>query len=197
MVLGPDGEPVELWVGGGLFDTWNWTGPDGRFEVRQPKLASALWINTTQCGNVGYYADGGVTTRLADAAQFALGGVDETDIQIRLSATTAALCDRQIVISGTVVGPNGDAAEGILVDSRPFGRGGSSGPDGAFELRLLEGTTGVAGLAIVATCGHVGYYGPNGFTGSRNDATEIEVGDGTVAGIEIRLPVEVEELCGQ
>ena len=197
MVLGPDGEPVELWVGGGLFDTWNWTGPDGRFEVRQPKVASALWINTAQCGNVGYYADGGVTTRLADAAQFALGGVDETDIQIRLSGTTAELCARQIVISGTVVGPNGDAAEGILVESQPFRRGGSSGPDGAFELRLLEGTTGVAVLAIIATCGHVGYYGPNGFTTSRNDATEIEVGDGTVAGIEIQLPVDVDDLCGQ
>ena len=197
MVLGPDAEPVALWVGGGLFDTWNWTGTDGRFEVRQPQGASALWINTAQCGNVGYYADGGVTTRLADAAQFALGGVDETDIQIRLSATTAELCARQIVISGTVVGPNGDAAEGILVESQPFRRGGSSGPDGAFELRLLEGTIGVAVLAIIATCGRVGYYGPNGFTDSRNDATEIEAGDGTVAGIEIRLPVEVDELCGQ
>ena len=196
-VLGPDGEPVALWLGGGLFDTWISTGPDGRFEIRQPKLASALWINTAQCGNVGYYADGGVTTRLTDAAQFGLGHVDETDIQIRLSGTTAELCARQIVISGTVVGPNGDAAEGILVESQPFRRGGSSGPDGAFELRLLEGTTGVAVLAIIATCGRVGYYGPNGFTASRNDATEIEAGDGTVAGIEIRLPVEVDELCGQ
>ena len=197
MVLGPDGEPVELWVGGGLFDTWNWTGPDGRFELRQPELSSVLWINTAQCGNIGYYKDGGVTTRLADAARFGIGGVDDADIQIRLSGTTAELCARQIVISGTVVGPNGDAAEGILVESQPFRRGGSSGPDGAFELRLLEGTTGVAVLAIFATCGHVGYYGPNGFTASRNDATEIEVGDGTVAGIEIRLPVEVDELCGQ
>ena len=194
-VLGPDGEPVELWVGGGLFDTWNWTGTDGRFEVRQPTVASALWINTAQCGNIGYYADGGVTTRLADAAPFALGGVDETDIQIRLSHTTAELCSRQIVISGTVVGPHGDAIEGITVESQPFRRGGSSGPDGAFELRLLEGTTGVAVLAITATCGRVGYYGPNGFTASRRDATEIEIGQGNVAGIEIRLPVDVNDLC--
>ena len=136
-----------------------------------------------------------MTTRLADAAPFALGGVDETDIQIRLSHTTAELCSRQIVISGTVVGPHSDAIEGIIVESQPFRRGDSSGPDGAFELRLLEGTTGVAVLAITATCGRVGYYGPNGFTASRKDATEIEIGQGNVAGIEIRLPVDVNDLC--
>ena len=89
----------------------------------------------------------------------------------------------------------GDTIEGITVESQPFRRGDSSGPDGAFELRLLEGTTGVAVLAITATCGRVGYYGPNGFTASRKDATEIEIGHGNVAGIEIRLPIDVNDLC--
>ncbi len=87
--------------------------------------------------------------------------------------------------------------EAINVGAEQFWRWGTSGVDGTFEIRLLEGTTGMDVLGIYADCGQVGYYGPNGFTTSRDDATEIEIGEGNVTGIAIRLPAEPDELCGQ
>ena len=64
-----------------------------------------------------------------------------------------------MAIRGTVRDPNGDVVEGIRVSahSDAFWGWGQSESDGTFEIRLLEGTTG----------------------------------------IEIRLPLQVGELCAQ
>ena len=197
-VLGPSGDPVGAFVG--AFDQWSFSGDDGLFELRLPEGSggsSPLLVEVPECSNVGFYGPGGFTTRFADAWQLEIGGVNEAGIVIRLPATPEELCHRQPTIAGTVVGPDGEVMEGIGVVALPFWRWGTSGVDGTFEIRLLEGTTGIAVLGIHADCGQVGYYGPNGFTTSREDATGIEIGEGNVTGIVIRLPAEPDELCGQ
>lgn len=197
---GPDGGPEPVWAG--AFGRWSWTGRDGLFEIRLPEsiqgLArpSQLFIQSRECGLVAYYGPGGFTTRLSEAWQVEFGGVDVTGIEITLPATAQELCGRQILISGSVVGPGGDVLEGIRIQAQPFGRSGRSGADGLFEVRLLEGTSGTSVLRVHADCGLVGYYGPNGFTTREDQATGIEVGEGSVTGIEIRLPADVDELCG-
>ena len=197
-VLGPSGDPVGVFVG--AFEQWSFSGDDGLFELRLPEGlggSSPLLVEAPECSNVGFYGPGGFTTRPADAWQWELGGVNEAGIVIRLPATPEELCRRQPTIAGTVVGPDGEVMEGIEVVALPFWRWGTSEADGAFEIRLLEGTTGMPVLGIHADCGQVGYYGPNGFTTSREDATEIEIGEGNVTGIAIRLPATSHELCGQ
>ena len=198
-VLGPEGEPARVWVN--AFDRWSSTGDDGLFEIRLPDIsegsgrASPLLIYAQECRHLGFYGPGGFTTRPDDATRFEFGAVDVAGIEIRLPATEE-LCGRQIAIAGTVVGPDGNAVEGIGLEAEPFARRGTSAADGTFEIRLLEGSVGMAVLAVRADCGRVGYYGPDGFTRSREDATGIDVGEGNVTGIEIRLPSEVNELCG-
>ena len=197
-VLGPSGDPVGVFVG--AFDQWSFSGDNGLFELRLPEGSggsSPLLVEVPGCSNVGFYGPGGFTTRPADAWQWELGGVNEAGIVIRLPATPEELCRRQPTIAGTVVGPDGEVMEGIGVVALPSSRWGTSEADGTFEIRLLEGTTGMPVLGIHADCGQVGYYGPNGFTTSREDATEIEIGEGNVTGIVIRLPAEPDELCGQ
>ena len=195
-VLGPSGDPVGVFVG--AFDQWSFSGDDGLFELRLPEGSggsSPLLVEVPECGNVGFYGPGGFTTRFADAWQWEIGAVNVAGIVIRLPATPEELCRRQPTIAGTVVGPDGEVMEGIGVVALQFWRWGTSGADGTFEIRLLEGTTGMPVLGIYADCGQVGYYGPNGFTTSREDATGIEIGEGNVTGIVIRLPAEPDELC--
>ena len=197
-VLGPSGDPVGVFVG--AFGQWSFSGDDGLFELRLPEGlggSSPLLVEVPGCSSVGFYGPGGFTTRTADAWQVEFGGVNEAGIVIRLPATPEELCLRQPTIAGTVVGPDGEVMEGIGVVALPFWRWGGSEADGTFEIRLLEGTTGMPVLGIHADCGQVGYYGPNGFTTSREDATAIEIGEGNVTGIAIRLPAEPGELCGQ
>ena len=196
-VLGPSGDPVGVFVG--AFDQWSFSGDDGLFELRLPEGSggsSPLLVEVPECGNVGFYGPGGFTTRFADSWQWEIGDVNVADIVIRLPATPEELCRRQPTIAGAVVGPDGEVMEGIGVVALPFWRWGTNGADGTFEIRLLEGTTGMPVLGIYADCGQVvGYYGPNGFTTSREDATGIEIGEGNVTGIVIRLPAEPDELC--
>ena len=197
-VLGPSGDPVGVFVG--AFDQWSFSGDNGLFELRLPEGSggsSPLLVEVPGCSNIGFYGPGGFTTRPADAWQVEFGGVDVTGVEIRLPATPQELCRRQPTIAGTVVGPDGEVMEGIGVVALPSWRWGTSEADGTFEIRLLEGTTGMPVLGIHADCGQVGYYGPNGFTTSREDATEIEIGEGNVTGIAIRLPAEPDDLCGQ
>ena len=200
IVRGPDGNPVDVWTR--AFSQWIRTGEDGLFEIRLPDdgivvgSTSLLAVHARECSDtVGYYGTDSFTTRPDDAWSMEFGGVDLAGIEIRLPATPQELCARQPIIAGTVVGPGGDGVEGIRIEAQPFRRGRTSGADGSFEIRLLEGTTGTALLAIHADCGGVGYYGPDGFTTSRDDATGVEVVEGNVTGIEIRLPLNISELC--
>ena len=199
IVRGPEGNPTDVWTN--AFGQWIRTGEDGLFEIQLSESGivagstSRLRIHARECSDtVGYYGKDSFTTRPADAWSMEFGGVDLTGIEIALPATPQELCARQPTIAGTVVGPGGDGVEGIRIEAQPFRRGRTSGADGSFEIRLLEGTTGNAVLAIHAECGIVGYYGPDGFTMSEGDATGIEVGEGNLTGIEIRLPAEADEL---
>ena len=200
-VSGPEGEPVVVTVR--AFDRRSRTGGDGQFEIPLPKdsdgtgRSSPLYIHASECGHFGFYGPGGFTTLPADAAQVGVGGVDTTDIRIRLPATPREMCDRQPRITGTVVGTDGGPVQGIQLGAETPWRWGTSRVDGSFQIRLLEGTTGSSALLVRASCGTVGFYGPDGFTTRRDDAALIEFGEGNVTGIEIRLPAEAEELCRQ
>ena len=158
---------------------------------------SRLWISTRECGRVGFYGKDSFTTRSADAWRVEFGGVDVTGIEITLPATPQELCARQPIVAGTVFGPDGDGVAGVVIEAQPFSRRVTSAADGTFEIRLFEGTAGNAVLAIHGDCGRVGYYGPDGFTTTRDDATGIEVGEDSVTGIGISLPADPDELCGQ
>ena len=196
-VLDSQGEVAEIRVDAlGVAD---WTEADGVFELRPPRDApgsTLLQVGTRICGHIGYYGPSGFTARLDDGTRLQVGRADITGIEIRLPATPQQMCDRQILISGSIVGPDGEPLEGITIVSDPSYRWGASKSDGSFVLRLLEGTTGLNIITLRAGCGLVGYYGPDGFTTDRDDATGIEVGEGNVTGIEIRFPSAPDELCG-
>ena len=64
---------------------------------------------------------------------------------------------------------------------------------------MPEGSSGQAILSIHAggagDCGWLGYHGPDGITNLRTQATRVEIGDGNVTGIEVRFPVDDDDLC--
>ena len=207
IVLGPDGRPVEgIWLG--AVDGWLRTGVDGTFEFSVPEGwvgSSILSIHADEvpdCGMVGYYGPGGFTTRLEDAS-LEIGGIGATGIEIRLPATPDDLCSKQYMVSGAVLGPDGEPVAGIWIElaAEAFWSWGVTGQDGTFEIRLLDGWSGAPILNIhageVAGCDLVGYYGPGGFTSLSEEATRVEVGDADVTGIEIRLPASPDELCNR
>ena len=95
-VLGPDGDPVAVWMR--AFGRWSWTGDDGQFELTMPEIseashsASLLFIDAAQCGHVGYYRQGGFTAVPADASQVERGRADATGIEITLTREADELC---------------------------------------------------------------------------------------------------------
>ena len=210
IVLGPDGRPVEgIWLG--AVDGWLRTGMDGTFEFSVPEA----WVGSSfvlsihadevpdfpDCDLVGYYGPGGFTTRSGDA-WLDIGGLGATGIEIRLPATPDELCSGQTMVSGAVLGPDGEPVAGIFIGLTAFWQWGLTGQDGTFEIRLLAGWSGSYLLEIypdeaVSGCGLVGFYGPGGFTTLSEEATRIEVGDADVTGIEIRLPASPYELCNR
>ena len=106
------------------------------------------------------------------------------------------------MVSGAVLGSNGEPVAGIWIELTAFWQWGVTGQDGTFEIRLLDGWSGSAILRlhadeVVPGCGLVGFYGPGGFTTLSEEATRVEVGDADVTGIEIRLPASPGELCNR
>ena len=104
-------------------------------------------------------------------------------------------------VQGVVLGLDGEPVEGIQVSvvAETFWNWGEAGGDGAFEIRLPEGSSGQSILSIHAgnagDCGWLGYYGPDGITTLRAQVSQVKIGDGNVTGIEIRLPVDQDDLC--
>ena len=209
IVLGPDGRPVEG-IGLEAVDEWLQTGVDGTFDfavpegwVGSPVLGIYAGEIVPGCDLVGYYGPGGFTT-LFEEAWLEIGVLGATGIEIRLPATPDDLCSRQSMVSGAVLGPDGETVAGIWIEltAEALWQWGVTGQDGTFKIRLLDGWSGSYLLSIYADevvpgCGLVGFYGPGGFTTLREEATRVEVGDADVTGIEIRLPASPDDLCNR
>ena len=104
-------------------------------------------------------------------------------------------------VQGVALGLDGKPLQGLWVSlvAETFWNWGETGGDGTFEIRLREGSSGPSLLSVHAgdagDCGWLGYYGPDGITALRTQATRVEIGDGNVSGIEVRLPVDEDDLC--
>ena len=115
-------------------------------------------------------------------------------------ASTQWACVALPKVRGTVLGPDGPPAERIGLwlwggsnDSSKFG---GISADGTFDLAHQSGTYVIRVYVWRdAAWDHIGWYGDDtGFTTDREQATEIEVDDATVTGIEIRLPADPADL---
>ena len=104
-------------------------------------------------------------------------------------------------VQGLALWLDGGPVEGLRVSlvSETFWNWGETGRDGTFEIRLPEGSSGPFLLSIHAgvagDCGWLGYHGPDGITNLRAQATRIEIADGNVTEMDIRLPVNADDLC--
>ncbi len=104
-----------------------------------------------------------------------------------------------ITIQGKVIGPNNQPLEGIRLSAVVSGREfkavfARTREDGFFGM-LAPGSSFI--LEIYAAregCAFVGWYGPGGFTTVPKDATRIEVDDGSVVDIVVRLPEHPDAL---
>ena len=101
-------------------------------------------------------------------------------------------------VSGGAFGPGDEPLQGVRVSlvGEDFWSWGETGEDGAFVIPVPDGSSGPSVLSIHAggagECGWLGYHGPDGITTARTQATRVEIADGNVTGIEIRLPVKPE-----
>ena len=104
-------------------------------------------------------------------------------------------------VQGLALALDGEPVEGLRVSlvAETFWSWSETGRDGTFEIRLPEGSSAPSILSIHAgdagDCGWLGYHGPDGVTTVRTQATRVEIADGNVTGIEIRLPVNADDLC--
>ena len=102
-------------------------------------------------------------------------------------------------IQGRVVGPDDLPLEGIGLwawQGEPQNsRSGRTGPDGTFDLFVPDGSFTLDIYAdFDAGCTFVGWFGPGGFTTSREDAIRVEVNGADVSGVEIKLPKQLDGL---
>ena len=104
-------------------------------------------------------------------------------------------------LQGVALGLDGEPVQGLRVSlvAESFWNWGESVQDGTFEIPLPGGSSGPSILSIHAggagDCGWLGYYGPDEVTTARTQATRVEIADGNVTGLEIRLPVNADDLC--
>ena len=192
-VLGPDGTPlagIALWLRDESTDENKFVGvsPDGTFDVRYGDGTFTLRVSTSRDGlwhYIGWYGGvTGFTPHEAQAAEIEVAGANVSGIEIRLPGR----------IRGTVLGPDGEPAEGIALwlrdestDDHKF-VGVSS--DGTFDVRYGDGTfTLRVSTSRDGLWHYIGWYGGvTGFTPHEAQAAEIEVAGANVSGIEIRLP---------
>ena len=104
-------------------------------------------------------------------------------------------------LQGVALGLDGEPVEGLRVSlvAETLWSWAETGRDGTFEIRLPEGSSGPSILSIHAggagDCGWLGYHSPDVITNLRAQATRVEIADGNVTGVEIRLPVDADDLC--
>ena len=94
-------------------------------------------------------------------------------------------------IRGVVIGPEGDAHQGIGLTARSTASVwvAATGAGGSFDLHVPSGTYTIQiHVELDAHPRIAGWYGEGGFTPDRSTATFIEVADSSVTSIEIRLP---------
>ena len=196
-VVESDGTPAQ-WLELEAFGEFRVVGEDGTFEIPLPEnwpVPSILSIHDFDCGLIGYYSIGGFATRREDAARIEVGAADAVGIEVRLPQSRDDLCGSKELLTGTVLWPGGEPAEGIFLNAETFGAWAQAGPDGTFEFRLPAGSspTLISMWADqVADCGWVGYHGPDGLTAQFDEAERVAVG----TTVDITLPAGPEELCG-
>ena len=205
-VAGPDGSPIEgarVSLAGEDFWAWAATGADGTFEIAVPEgsLGSAVVSvhanETAACRWLGYYDDSGGLTALQHHAELlSVSGSDISGLNITLPTSPDEMCRGQRTITGKVLDPNAEPVEEVWVGN--YSEWTLTGPDGTFEIRLPEGTSGPSVLVVEAPqCGHLGYYSPDGFTTQDDLAAIIWIGGVDPTGLVITLPASVDELCAQ
>ena len=100
--------------------------------------------------------------------------------------------DKIVTIQGKVIGPNNQPLEGIFLSGwagRPEDSGNATtGEDGSFVIVVPDGSFTLDVYAAGEGCAFVGWYGPEGITTVREDATRIEVDGESVVDIVVRLP---------
>lgn len=218
-VLGPDGRPlggigVRAWAGGTTGTGNVETNPGGTFVIRIRDGNYGIQIfpqPTSVVPFAGWWKDGGGLTKdCAETARTVISGADATGLVIRLPAGWDEglpaheppdwSCTGAPRVRGTVLGPDGEPAEGIGLwlwgGSPDNSRFEGSSADGTFDLDHQDGTFT---LPIFVWEGEswrlVGWYGgATGFTTDESKATVIEVDGADVTGIEIRLPADPADL---
>ena len=92
VVLGPDGQPVEgflvwLWDGPRSRGSWDISDSDGLFFVRVPSGTYEVHLysdNSHDCSFVGWYGQGGFTTRNNKIIRFKIDNKDIDGIEVKL-----------------------------------------------------------------------------------------------------------------
>ena len=104
-------------------------------------------------------------------------------------------------VHGVALWPDGEPVEGLRVSlvAESSWSWGETGQDGTFAIRVPESSSGPSILSVHAgdagDCRWLGYHSPDGVTTARAQATRVDIGNGNVTGIEIRLPVDADDLC--
>ena len=113
-------------------------------------------------------------------------------------STALMQAERPLLIRGTVAGPDGQGLEGIIIwawqGERSNSFRGTTGADGAFAIEVTDGSFTLDVYAGPG-CSFVGWYdGSGGITSERSQAFKVIIEGASLAGIEIRLPAQPDDL---
>ncbi len=189
-------------------------------EAYENALAAGLWENTYAGENPDeYWAEGvqswfglndppgpihnEINTRAKlEAYDPVLAGlIQETFGDVTVSASCHATIDinKKFRIRGTVIGPSGEPLEGVGIwawqgEAAQSGYD-DTGADGAFDIRVPDGSFTLDVYAISGECSFVGWYdSSDSITTNRSQAVKIVVNGANIEGIEIRLPKRPDQL---
>ena len=113
-------------------------------------------------------------------------------------STALPQAGRPLTIRGKVVGPDGQGLEAILIwawqGERSNSGRGKTGADGAVAIVVPDGSFTLDVYAGPG-CSFVGWYdGSGGITTERSQAFRVIIDGASLAGIEIRLPTQPDDL---
>ena len=111
-----------------------------------------------------------------------------------------SVLEETFIISGRLLGPDGEPLEGILIwawqGERQNSGAAVTGADGVLDIRVPVGSFTLDIHAVSGECGAVAWYdGSGGITTERAQAFSVTIVDASLTGIEIRLPSHPDDLC--
>ena len=156
------------------------TAADGTFTITMPSAGSYI-LSMDIDGCTAYYRPDGATGIRNEATQVQVSDSDVEELRFQLSG---GMCST--TISGQLLDAEGNGIPNTWVRADGDGAwaGAQTAADGTFTITVPSAGSYILSMDFD---GCAAYYRPDGATGSRNEATQVQVSDSDVEELRFQL----------